>query len=169
MKQLSSRGQRWLKGFHVFFSSCWVGAAVCLTTAMFFTKTDDGVELYGQFISLKFIDDYIIIPGAMGCLLTSLIYALFTHWGWFKHRWITIKWIINLGGVVFGTFWLGPWINSLPPMIKAEGLNALVNPDYVHSQKMLYIWGTLQAFTLVFAVFISVLKPWKKKKKGAAA
>jgi hypothetical protein len=169
MKKLTSKGQKWLKGFHVFFSCCWVGAAVCLTSMMFFTKATDGMQLYGINFSLKFIDDFIIIPGAMGCLLTSLIYSLFTNWGWFKHRWITIKWIINIGGVIFGTFWLGPWLNSLAPISKIEGLDALINHTYIHNQKMLYMWGTLQAATLIFAVFISVLKPWKKKKTDLSA
>jgi hypothetical protein len=168
MRKMTNKGQRWLKSFHVFFSCCWVGAAVCLTTAMFFTNATDGMQLYGIHIALKFIDDFIIIPGAMGCLLTSLIYSLFTNWGWFKHRWITVKWIINVGGVIFGTFWLGPWLNSLPSIAKLEGLNALANQTYVHNQNMLYVWGTLQAATLVFAVFISVLKPWKKKKSEIA-
>ncbi len=67
MKKMSNRGQRWLKGFHVFFSSCWVGAAVCLTTMMFFKKADDGMQLYGINISFNFIDDYIINLGLLAC------------------------------------------------------------------------------------------------------
>lgn len=38
---------------------------------------------------------------------------------------------------------------------------------YVHNHKMLLFWGTFQALTLVFAVFITVLKPWKKTPERA--
>ena len=164
MKKLSSRGQKWLKAFHVFFSSAWVGAAVCLTMMFLFMDATDGGELYGMNTAEKFIDDFIIIPGAMGCLLTGVIYSIFTNWGWFKHRWITIKWIINLFGVIFGTFWLGPWTNSLPPIAKAEGLMALDNVVYATNLENLSIFGTIQGATLVFALFISILKPWKKRR-----
>ncbi|MCJ7594797.1 MAG: hypothetical protein MUO52_08525 [Desulfobacterales bacterium] len=164
MKKLSARGQRWLKGFHVFFSCLWVGAAVSLSLKQFFVNPSDGLELYGITSTLKFIDDFIIIPGAIGSLLTALIYSIWTNWGWFKHRWVTVKWAINLYGVIFGTFWLGPWLNGLVPIAKAEGLNALSNPTFLHNMTMLYWFGTFQVATLIFAVFISVLKPWKTKK-----
>lgn len=159
---LSAKGQRWLKCLHVLFSCAWVGAALCLVTMNFTMQATSDMELYGINISMKFIDDYIIIPGAIGCLLTGLVYSIFTNWGWFKHRWITAKWIINITGVIFGTFWLGPWLNSLPEISKAEGLKALTNAVYINNRTMLYYWGTLQALSIIFALFISVLKPWKK-------
>ncbi len=161
---MSVKGQRWLKGFHIFFACLWVGAAVTLTLMLFTVKARDGMQLFGINLSMKFIDDFIIIPGAVGSLLTALIYSIWTNWGWFKHNWITVKWIINIYGVIFGTFWLGPWLNSLVPIAKAEGLNALSNPHYLHNKTMLYWWGTFQALTIILAVFISVLKPWKKRK-----
>lgn len=168
MKKLSARGQKWLKGCHVFFAGLWVGGAVALTLMNFLLKAADGMELYGINRSLKFVDDLIIIPGAMGSLLTALIYALFTNWGWFKHRWITLKWIINVGGVIFGTFWLGPWTNSLVPLAKARGLAALADPAYAQTRTLLLSLGTIQACTIVLAVFISVLKPWKRSKANRA-
>jgi len=168
VKKLSARGQKWLKGFHVFFAGLWVGGAAALTLMNFCLRAGEGMELYGINLSLKFIDDFIIIPGALGSLLTALIYSLFTNWGWFKHHWITVKWVINLGGVIFGTFWLGPWLNSLAPLAKAKGLAALADPAYVQARSMLLSLGTLQACTIALAVFISVLKPWKRTGAGRA-
>ena len=162
MNKLSSKAQRWLKSVHVFFACLWVGGAITITLMNFFINASDGMQLYGINLSMKFVDDFIIIPGAVGSLLTGLIYSLFTNWGWFKHNWIIVKWVINMTGVIFGTFWLGPWLNSLPPMAKDQGLQALTNKTYIYNQDMLYCWGTFQAATIIFALFISVLKPWKK-------
>ncbi|PKN27686.1 MAG: hypothetical protein CVU64_15410, partial [Deltaproteobacteria bacterium HGW-Deltaproteobacteria-21] len=92
-------------------------------------------------------------------------YSLKTNWGWFKHRWVTVKWVINLYGVIFGTFWLGPWLNSLPPIAKTQGIQALSDPVFVHNRTMLLVFGTFQAATCVFAVFVSVLKPWKTRSQ----
>jgi len=163
MKKMSARGQKWLKCFHIIFAGMWVGAAVCLTLKLFFIRPGDGLELYGITETLKFIDDFVIIPGGMGSLLTALIYSVWTNWGWFKHRWITVKWCINIFGLISGTFFLGPWLNALPPIAKIKGLEALSDPIFLHNRKMLMIFGTFQAATIIFACFVSVLKPWKKK------
>jgi uncharacterized membrane protein len=163
MKKLSARGQKWLKSFHVLFAGLWVGGVFCLILKQFFIKPSDGMELYGIMSTLKFVDDFIIIPGGVGSLLTALIYSIWTNWGWFKHKWITVKWCINLYAVILGTFWLGRWLNSLVPIAKGKGLSALTDPVFFHNRKMLMIWGAFQAVTIVFAFFLSVIRPWKKK------
>jgi hypothetical protein len=163
MKKLGAKGQRWLKGFHAFFACMWVGAAVVLTVKQFFIQARGDGELYGILSTLDFIDLYLIIPGALGVLLTGLFFSLWTHWGWFKHRWITVKWVICLYGVIFGTYPLGPWMSELARISKAKGLGALGDPVYLHNRRMLWIFGTFQAATLVFAVFLTALKPWKRK------
>ncbi len=164
MKKFNSKQQKWLKLIHIYFACLWVGGAVTVTLMHFFIIPKNGMELYGINLSMKFVDDFIIIPGATGSFITGIIYSIFTKWGWFKHNWITAKWIINIFGVIFGTICLGPWLNSLPPMAKAEGLNALLNPTYINNKFMLAVWGTFQAVTIVFAVYLSVLKPWNKRK-----
>ena len=164
MKKFSAKGQKWLKCFHILFASLWVGGAIAITLMSFTMKATDGMQLYGIDLSKKFVDDFIIIPGGVGSFLTGLMYSIFTNWGWFKHKWITTKWAINLFGLIFGTFWLGPWLNGMPPISKMEGLAAQANPVYTHNMNMLYLWGTFQLATVLFALFISVLKPWKRRK-----
>jgi hypothetical protein len=168
MKKIGSKGQRWLKGFHSLFACVWVGAAVALSTKQFFINPLDGGELYGITSTMDFIDIFIIIPGAMGVLVTGLIYSVWTNWGWFKHNWIIVKWIICIYGVLFGTFLLGPWMSGLAVISKEQGLGALSDPTFIHNKIMLYIFGTFQAATLIFALFITGLKPWKKRK-GASS
>ncbi|MCP3926707.1 MAG: hypothetical protein GY714_29450 [Desulfobacterales bacterium] len=167
MTKLSIKQQKWLKLIHILFACLWVGGSIAVTLMHFLMNATDGMQLYGINLSMKFVDDFIIIPGATGSFLTGLLYSIFTKWGWFKHRWITIKWIINLYGVVFGTICLGPWLNSLPPIAKKEGLNALTNITYINNQKMLCIWGSFQAITIIFAVYLSILKPWRKTRSNS--
>ena len=167
MKHLGLKGRQWLKGFHVFFACMWVGAAVCLAARQFTINPVDGMELYGITATLDFIDIFVIIPGAVGIFLTGLLYSIFTNWGWFKHNWIIVKWVICIYGIAFGTYPLGPWMSELVVIAKQQGLAALTDPTFVHNQTMLMIFGTFQLLTLIFACFVSVLKPWKKK--GGAA
>lgn len=165
MKGLKIRGQKWLRSFHLFFACLWVGGAMSATLMLPILKAVDGPQLYGINQSINFIDIFIIIPGNSGILLMGLIYSVYTNWGWFKYRWITVKWAIGLYGMIFGIIWLGPWATSLEYISKKEGLKALENMTYLYNEKMIIWWGGFQTATIVFAVFISVLKPWRQKRK----
>ena len=163
MRKLGTRSQKWLKALHIFFAALWAGGAFAMVTRQFGIHADHGMELYGILSMLKYIDDCVIIPGAIGSLLTGLTYSIWTNWGWIKHRWIAVKWLINLFGVLFGTFFLGPWLNGLPPIALEKGLLALSDPAYLHNRRMLYIFGTFQCLTIIFALVLSALKPWKAR------
>lgn len=167
MPLLGYRGKNWLKIFHLVFAILWVGGGLTLVLMQATLKATSGGELYGLLRAAKFVDDFIIIPGAVGSLLTGLLYSVFTNWGFFKHHWITVKWVINIGGVIFGTFWLGEWLNGMPPIAGTLGLEALADPTYNHFHDMNQLWGSVQVSTLVFAVVISVLKPWGKQRSAA--
>ncbi len=164
MKKLSAKGQRWLKCLHIYTACVWVGCATTLSIMQLFVKPENGSELYGILATLDFIDLFILVPGAIGTFLTALVYSIWTNWGWFKHNWIIVKWIICTFGIVFGTFWLGPWMSGNVHIAKDLGMEALTDPQYLSNRNNSIMFGTLQACTVIFSVFISVLKPWKKKK-----
>jgi hypothetical protein len=165
MVKLKAKGQKWLKGAHLLFACLWVGGAVSVNLMLYCLKANNGMQLYGINQSINFVDIWIIIPGNVGIILTGLLYSIYTNWGWFKHKWITVKWTIALYGMLFGIIWLGPWAESLEHISKVEGISALQNERYTTNLLMLYWWGTFQAVTIIFAVFISAIKPWKKKSQ----
>lgn len=161
MKNLSANQQKWLKAIHLFFACLWVGGAFSITLMGFLLKAKDGGELYGQNFAKLIIDYFVIIPGAMGCLATGILYAVFTRWGWFKHTWIIAKWCITAFGIIFGTFWLGFWMEKSAELSKIHGIDALMLPEYIKTHQLLDFWGVFQLSTLLFALFISTIKPWK--------
>ena len=157
----------WLKGFHLIAVSSWIGGAVSLL-ALYFPKegVNDGGVLYGINRSIHHVDmNIVVIPGAIGSLLTGLFYSLFSHWGFFKHNWLTFKWIVTLTAIVFGTFFLGPWETAMMDISSRIGMASLQNPAYLYNQQMNLIFGTFQVTVLLITVFVSILKPWKSKKK----
>jgi len=54
----------------------WVGAAIVLSAKQFFVNPSHGGELYGITSTMDFIDIFIIIPGAIGVLVTGFIYSM---------------------------------------------------------------------------------------------
>ena len=165
MQKLGKNGLKWLKGFHMLTVSCWIGGGVALFLLYFLKDgVDDGRVLYGINQSIHHVDMLlIVIPGAIGCLLTGLIYGFFTNWGFFKHNWLIFKWILTVLTILFGTFFLGPWETEMMNISGDLGLTALSDPAYLYSQNMNFIWGGLQTFLLMVTVFISIFKPWKSK------
>ena len=165
MIKLKSNGLKWLKGFHMIAVASWVGGAVSLLTLYFLKKgiTDGGV-LYGINQSLHHVDMMVVvIPGAFGCLITGLIYSIFSNWGFFKHNWMIFKWIVTITAILFGTFYLGPWETRMMEISGSLGISAFTDPEYRYNEKMNLVFGALQCLLLIVTIFISIFKPWKSK------
>jgi len=166
MLKLSAKGLRWLKGFHLIAVSCWIGGAVALLLLYFLKNgVTDGSVLYGINQSIHHVDMVVVvIPGAFGCLITGLLYSTFSNWGFFKHNWLIFKWIITVAAILFGTFFLGPWETTMMEISGKLGISSLNDQSYLYNQKMNVIFGGIQCIVLMITVFISIFKPWKKKK-----
>jgi uncharacterized membrane protein len=170
MKKLGKTGLHWLKGFHLIAVSCWLGGAVALML-LYFLKigVGDGGVLFGINQSIHHVDmSVVVIPGALGCLLTGLIYSSFSNWGFFKHNWLIFKWVVAVVAILFGTFFLGPWETRMMEISGDLRMSALTDPDYLYNQKMNFIFGLIQCLVIMVTLFISIFKPWKKKKRRPA-
>ncbi|MGD9161213.1 MAG: DUF2269 family protein [Desulfobacteraceae bacterium] len=166
MIKLKAKGIKWLKGVHLIAASCWIGGAVSLTMLYFMKNgvTDGGV-LYGINQSIHHVDmSVIVIPGAIGCFITGLLYSLLSNWGFFKHNWIIFKWIVTVAAILVGTFFLGPWEETMMELSGKLGMGSFNDTEYLYNQKMHVIFGVVQVLALIITIFISVFKPWKKKR-----
>ena len=165
MPKLSAKGLKWVKGFHLVTVSCWIGGGVSLILLYFLKNgVENGNILYGINQSIHHVDiAVVVIPGALGCLITGLIYSSFSNWGFFKHGWMIFKWIVTVAAILFGTFFLGPWETTMMEISGKLGISSLSNPEYLYNQKMNLIFGATQVLVLMVTVFISIFKPWKKR------
>jgi len=164
IKKLSTQWVKILKMLHIFFAFCWIMGGLALCLLLFTTTPTSGDELYMRSRILQIVDDYFIIYGAFGALITGLIYSIWTNWGFFKHPWIVVKWIMTILQIVFGTFVLGPCINN--NVVIADRLRdaALTDPVFWENIHRTEFWGTVQTAFLLLVIIISVQKTWKKKK-----
>ncbi|MFC1669669.1 hypothetical protein ACFL20_04700 [Spirochaetota bacterium] len=164
MKKFGPAGNRYLKMIHIFFISLWVGGGFALVLLFYISNPGGGDEIYATYAAMKIIDDFIIIPGAMGNLITGLVYGIWTKWGFFKHWWVTVKWIMTVLQILFGTFFLGPWLNNNTALADLKRIAVLKNPDFLYNNSMTGIWGPVQVAMLLVMIIISVKKPWRKLK-----
>ena len=163
-KKLSAKETKTLKIFHLLFSFMWLGGAIALAVISFFITPNNPSEALIYARILDFIDIWMIVVGAMGAFFTGLIYSIWTNWGFYKHKWILVKWIIVIIQIAYGTFILGPWVEHNIQIAETMSSNLSNYPVYFENLTKISIGGTIQLFFLVFIVYLSVIKPWKKNK-----
>ncbi len=166
MKKLTSNQTKILKIFHILFTIMWIGGALALVLTLSFLKPTTAEGFHMRSIAVRIFDYFLIIPGAIGLLLSGVIYGIWTNWGFFKHNWIIVKWILIAGqvalGVIIGLLWIEP--NVFEP---SEMNNYITMQDMVqHNVRQAIIWGSVQITGLIAVVYISVVKPWKRRKKN---
>lgn len=167
MIKLGLKGRSWLKSLHIALASIWLGTGVSmLIIGLVKGSTPNGDELYAVNATIKLLDDYIIIPSAIGTLLTGALISWWTNWGFVKYKWVIVKWAVGLAQMLFGTLFLGPWTNGATAIVKAERAMALHNNLYLYYREMNLYCGSIQLALLIVLVFISVIKPWGKRIKN---
>jgi hypothetical protein len=95
--------------------------------------------------------------------ITGLIFSIGTDWGFFKHRWIIVKYIINLFPIIGGAFIFGHPIFKMIAIAEENGADALASPEFILSNKFMTIAFVIMIALLFFAVYLSVYKPRLKK------
>ena len=102
--KLSSKCQKALKIIHLVSVIAWVGSAIVMNCIRHLVSVNDGAGMYYMADFLEAVDMKILIPGAIVCLITGLLYSLLTPWGFFKYRWVAVKWILTILMIALGTF-----------------------------------------------------------------
>jgi len=165
MKKLSIKQVHWLKGFHVLFAGIWVACGVViLAFSLAAGDIQNGDQLYMLNYLVDLVDMKILVPSAVLCLATGLIYSLGTNWGFFKYRWLVFKWIVTVSIIVLGTIFTGPWIEEMVGLSLEEGIGVVKNNHYLSIDRNQFVMGIMMNATLIITVFVSVFKPWNKKK-----
>ena len=164
MRKLSGNGIKVLKILHLLFAAMWLTGGLCITLLVTTIAPQESHEMYMLALILQKIDDWIIVPGALCCLATGIVYGVWTNWGFFKHRWITIKWIMTVSMILMGIFLMGPWVNDNVYSVSDISKYTMDNTVFFHNNHKTLVFGSIQVFLLIFIVILSVLKPWKAKK-----
>ena len=167
MLKLGKNGLKVLKIFHLLGVCFWLGGAVSLLVLNLKNPVaiSEGM-LYGINTASHLIDLWVIAVGALGCIITGLIYGVFTTWGFFKHKWIIAKWLLIIIAFITISIFLAPSIESMLNLSKESGTNALRNNDYLAVKATHLYWSVFQVILYSVMVIISVIKPWGKRKKG---
>jgi len=169
LKKFSLQQKNWWLMFHLLFTAMWIGSGftqMVFITIVYFTANAE--FLYSAHSFMHIFDLALIIPGAVGVVITGIVLSVRTHWGLTKHYWIIAKEIISFVLIVSGGV-LNIWVQDAISITAQEHLDSLSNPGYIHDRLMLLLFGACQLILLLAVIFISVKKPWGKRKNSPNA
>jgi hypothetical protein len=86
---------------HLTFSIGWIGAAMAYLGLGVAAAASEGAEtIRSAWIGMEVIGWFVIVPLAVGSLLTGVVMALGTKWGLFRHYWVIFSFALTLFATV---------------------------------------------------------------------
>jgi len=163
---LNTRVQKILKWIHVTFVAFSLGGLVSMLVLVLLKKhlnIDENLFLID--LSIYNLFNIVVNYSFYLLIVTGIIYSLFSKWGFFKHHWITLKWIGVLISFVFVWFWLGPTINGLVALADGGFILLGAHGEYLDYFGKSQLFIAVQGLLFLAIVFISVYKPWGVRKR----
>ena len=98
---------------HLALSVGWIGAvAVYLALGLSAVTSEDAQAIRAAWIAMELTGWFVIVPMALGSLVTGLVMALGTPWGLFRHYWVLISLVLTVFSTVI-LFLHMPTVSSL--------------------------------------------------------
>jgi uncharacterized membrane protein len=169
MARIGRRGRLWLRSFHIFFVVLWIGALVSQVVILLFSGLARSDGALQAFHAVPQMLNIVTGPGCLGTIVTGALLCWLTPWGFFKHKWIVYTMVVVVLDLVISQIFGEPAVNKMAALAKAEGLGALQNPEYISAWNRLTIMAIVTLLLLISALFVSVMKPWRKRKEAEAA
>ncbi|WP_432734807.1 DUF2269 family protein [Maridesulfovibrio sp. FT414] len=160
MEKLTPTQTKLVRAIHMLSACLWGGGAFSMVLLHSMFTPVSGEALFGRDICLKIIDQYVVTAGAIGCLVSGLIFALKSNWGFFKFKWLIVKWAVNIGFIVFGFLFYMPWLEQMSELSGNAKEMILQTPEYLRSQMLNEITAAALFGCLLLVVWISIFKPW---------
>jgi hypothetical protein len=160
-----SRKPRVRKAFlvtHVCASVGWLGAVVAFLGLAIASVASDDIELVrAAALTVETLAWWVLLPLSALSLITGLIQSLGTHWGLFRHYWVTVKLVINLVSTVVLLLYTGTVSHYADVAADAT----VTDIDLMRSNSAV-IHAAAALVLLVIATILSVYKPTGLTRRG---
>jgi uncharacterized protein with FMN-binding domain len=157
----SKPARRVLLAVHITLACVWLGALL-VTLLLVLAQRVHPVAAWrpGLDRAVLLVHDTLIVNASYGFIVTGLLFSLFTSWGAFRLRWITLKWALLAGLGVALPLWVAPHVSAMTALSDALSGEVAGSAAYAaHVDAVLLATG-VQIVVLAGIVVLSVFKPW---------
>ncbi len=153
-----------IKTLHVACACLWLGAAASVVVLQCLRGwSGSHRELAALNLSLTLLDFALIIPGAVGSLLTGFFICKTTSWHFVRYRWVIVKWIGAVSAILAGAVLLGPWQIKMLNLSGELTSTPVAGGPYDVIRLLFTVTGFLQVYLLIAMIAVSVVKPWGRR------
>lgn len=164
MKTLDANGMKILKICHILCGIMWIGGVMALVSIMLGTHPIIPEQIFIAARDQLIIDEWFLIPGGVGIVITSIVYSFFTKWGFSRFRWIEVKWILTIILVVIGKAYMGVLIERNMEYAKQMLCENISSEPFFTNVYNVAIAGIVQLIGFMVILILSVVKPWNRVK-----
>lgn len=163
MRKFGSLGLRILKMIHILLIVLFLGGILSSFALLMKLNLSSFDDVFMNYKIYNIISDNVVKIGAQGTILLGAVYGFFTKWGFIKHKWLAVKWILFIIQTFVGILVVDKLMVANTALLETEKALALSNPVFIHNHYLrLYVVVGQIALTLL-ALILSVLKPGRSK------
>lgn len=169
MRKLGSPGLKILKMFHMLLVVLFLGGIVSSFALLMKLDLANFEDVYVTYKTFAVIADNVVKIGAQGTILLGALYGFFTKWGFIKHRWLAVKWILFIIQTFVGILVVDRLMVTNLTILETEKVLALDNPVFINNHYLRLYVILVQIGLTLLALILSVLKPAGRSRVVPAA
>ncbi|TDC58732.1 hypothetical protein E1281_00090 [Actinomadura sp. KC345] len=150
---------------HVVISVGWLGGAYTMLMMAIAARTSAGEPMRPAAYALMHLSDTVImIPCALGTLITGLVTGLYGKWRVLHHWWVLDKLVLTVGATVFAYLYIAQTVKEALARTEADSaadIGFLEDGVIAGSAGMLML--------LMTTTLLSTFKPWGRTRWGRRA
>ena len=168
MRKFGSLSLKILKMVHMLMIVLFLGGILSSFALLLKLDLSNFDDVFMSYKTFNIISDNIVKIGAQGTILLGAIYGFFTKFGFIKHKWLAVKWILFIAQTFIGILVVDKLMVANLALLESEKALALNNPVFLHNHTLRFYVVIAQIGLTLFALILSVLKPGRSRPIPAA-
>ena len=144
-----------------YFSGMLMTLLLNLLATSNFCSTNE--QIYTAHLFAKYADWFMVIPGALGCLITGVWLAIRAQGGLTKQRWVLVKVVTAILAVLYGASLVKFSYSETVYLSKLFVDTLNYDPAYLQSRSLMLINTYISLAIMLFMLIVSYMRPWRKK------
>jgi hypothetical protein len=164
---LTGRTRKLALAVHLMCSVGWIGAVLAyLALGVAATASVSDETVRGAWVAMELIGWFVLVPLALGSLLTGAVMALGTKWGLFRYYWVLFAFVLTTLATLVLVFHMPAVSSSTDQALDADAAGQELGGDLFHA--------SLGLGVLLVILVLNVNKPpgmtrygWRRQNQRA--
>jgi hypothetical protein len=163
MWKFGSLGLKILRMLHFLLIVLFLGGILSSFALLLRLDMSNFEDVYLSYKNFTVISDNVVKMGAQETILLGAIYGFFTRWGFVKHRWLALKWLLFIAQTFIGILVVDRLMVTNLHLLQSEQALALSDPLFIHNHYLRFYVIVGQIGLTLVALVLSVLKPGRSR------